>query len=95
MAFENANLEFKRVIRTLKDISAPKDEWIRNIADIGFHIYDTWRGKMIFKNFKKNQKVRCSTCGKPGHLIVDKVFLETVIPQSIIYRYIDDISLAD
>lgn len=57
MVFENANLECKMVIRTLKKIPAPKDEWIRNAADIGFHVYDTWIGKTIFKNFKKNLNV--------------------------------------
>ena len=35
LAFENANSECKRVIRPLKARSAPIDEWIRNIADIG------------------------------------------------------------
>lgn len=34
LAFENANSEFKGVIRTLKARSAPIDEWIKNTADI-------------------------------------------------------------
>lgn len=59
----------KRAIRPLKVGSAPKDEWIRNMADTGSHGYDaTPIGELISKSFKKNHNVRCFNCDKPGHL---------------------------
>ena len=40
LAFENSNLECKRVIRALKTRSAPIEEWIKDTADLGSHVYD-------------------------------------------------------
>lgn len=40
LAFENANSEWKGVIRPLKARSAPIDEWIKNTADIESYVYD-------------------------------------------------------
>jgi hypothetical protein len=41
LAFENANSESKRATRRLEARSAPTEEWIRNMADIGPHIYNS------------------------------------------------------
>lgn len=69
MAFENSNLECKRVITTLKVRSTPIDRWIRNMADTHSHIYEnTLMGEGIYKSFKKNQNSRWFNCGKQGHL---------------------------
>ena len=69
MAFENANSEYKSMIRPLKTRSEPIDEWIRNMADIDSHsYYATLIGEVISKRFKKKQNVRCFHCGKQGHL---------------------------
>ena len=40
LAFEKANSECRKVIRPLKARSAPRDEWIRNMIEIGSHSYD-------------------------------------------------------
>ena len=56
LAFENANSKCKRVIRSLKARSAPKDQEIRNLADSGAHIYDgTLVRKVISRSLKKNK----------------------------------------
>lgn len=56
LAFKNANLECKWVIRSLKARSAPKDQEIRNLADSGAHIYDgTLVRKVISRSLKKNK----------------------------------------
>lgn len=48
------------VIKTLKARTVSVDGLIRNMADIGSHVYDaTLIGKVISKIFKKSQNVRC------------------------------------
>ena len=64
---KNANPGCKLAIRHLK-ARVPVDEWIRYTVYIGSHVYDTWIGEVISKNFKKNQKVRYFNYGKPCHL---------------------------
>ena len=51
LAFENANLECKRVIRTLKAKLSPIDKWIRNTADTGSHVNDAALIERIFYKF--------------------------------------------
>ena len=53
LAFENDNSEYKRVIRSLKERSAPIDEWIRDTADIGSHIFERDHKTSILTNFYK------------------------------------------
>jgi hypothetical protein len=65
LAFETANSECKRVIRSLKMRLTPIDKWIGNTAGIGSYVYDA---TLIGESFKKNQNIRCFTCGKQGHL---------------------------
>lgn len=56
LAFKKANLECKWAIRPLKARSALKDQEIRNLADIGSHIYDaTLIGKVFPISLKKNK----------------------------------------
>jgi len=79
LAFKNTNPECKGVIRPLKARSAPIDEWIRNTADIGSHVYDaTLIGEEISKTIKKIPNDRCFNCGKPQFWegTVGKAFLE-------------------
>lgn len=60
LAFENDNLEWKRVISRLKARSAPMDEWIRNAVDIGSHTYNVpLTREVIYKKIKRNQNVTC------------------------------------
>ena len=54
LAFETANSECKRVIRSLKMRLTPIDKWIGNAADIGSYIYDgTLIGEVISERFLK------------------------------------------
>lgn len=48
----------KRVIRHLKARSAPIDEYIRDTADIGSHLYSDNMIEVISKGIKKNQNGR-------------------------------------
>jgi len=72
LAFENANLEWKGVIRPLKARTEPMEQRIRDTADIGSHFYDAnLRGEIISKTLKKIQNDRCFNCDKQGYLKTD------------------------
>lgn len=66
LAFENANSEYKSMIRPLKTRSEPIDEWIRNMADIDSHsYYATLIGEVISERSKKKIKMLgVLNCGK-------------------------------
>lgn len=67
LAFENAKSGWTRVIRTLKERSAPIEEWIGNITHIRSRVHDaTKRGERVSQSFKKNQNAK-------GLTVVDKV----------------------
>lgn len=69
LAFKNPNSECKRVIRPFKARSARIDEWIKDPASVGSHVYSAnLTGEVISKNLKKNQNGRCSNYGKQDHL---------------------------
>jgi hypothetical protein len=58
LAFEDANTECKRAIRSLKTCGATVDEWIRETTDIGSHEYDAnIIGQIIARNIR-NQNAR-------------------------------------
>ena len=58
LAFETVNLECKRVIRALKTRSAPIEEWIKDTADLGSHVYDAnIIGEVISKSHLRSIKM--------------------------------------
>ena len=70
LAFENANIEFKKIIGTLRSRSAPIDKWIQNTMNVETFGYndDSWVGELISKAMRRPQTSRCFNCGKLGHL---------------------------
>ena len=55
LAFENANSQWKRIIRPLKARSSPLDEWISGTINTESHDHDdAWIGEVISKGLKKN-----------------------------------------
>ena len=56
LAFENATLEWKKILGLLKDRSAPMDEWILHTMSIQKFNYNTesWVGEAIFKGMKRH-----------------------------------------
>ena len=69
MAFENANLECKKLFGSLKVRSAPMDEWILHTDNVESFDYNSEAlvGEAISKGMKRHQKTKCFNCGKIGH----------------------------
>ena len=70
LAFENANSECQRLIRPLKARSPPTAAWIRDIVDIGSHVYGANLIEVISKGII-NKNGRHFNCGKQSHLKMD------------------------
>lgn len=70
LAFENANIECKKIIGPLKSRSAPMDEWIQHTMNVEAFSYndEPWVGEAISTAMRRRQTARCFNCGKLGHL---------------------------
>ena len=70
MAFENTNLECKKILGPLKVRSAPIDEWILHIRKVETFNYSTeaWVGEVISSGMRKNQNAKCFNCVRIRHL---------------------------
>ena len=57
LAFENANLECKKILGPLKIRLAPMEEWILHTMNIETFDYNTesWLGEAISKGMKRHQ----------------------------------------
>ena len=70
LAFENANLEYKKILGPLKIRSVPMDEWILHTMDIEIFDYNTesWVVEAISRGMRRRQNAKCFNCGGIGHL---------------------------
>ena len=70
LAFENANLEYKKILGPLKVRSAPMDEWILHTMNIETFDYNTesWVGEAIFKGIRRHPIAYYFNCGRLGYL---------------------------
>jgi hypothetical protein len=67
LAFENANTESQRAVRSLKARGALIDEWIGAATGIGSQEYDVnIIGQLVARSLR-NQNSRCFNCGELGH----------------------------
>ena len=70
LTFENANLECKKILGTLKVRPEPIDEWILLTVNIEAFNYNTEAcvEEAISKGMKRHQNAKCFNCGRIGHL---------------------------
>ena len=73
MDFENVNLEYKKIMETLKVISAPIDEWNLHAMNVEMFDYSTeaWVGEVISNGMRRYQNAKCFHCGRTGYLRSD------------------------
>ena len=57
LTFENANLECKNLIRSVKERSVPIEGWIRDTSHVSSHVYGANWKEILSKCIKKNQDV--------------------------------------
>ena len=70
LAYENANVECKRILGPLKLRSAPLDEWVLHTMNVDTFDYgnETWVQEAISKGKRRHQITKCFHCGKMGHM---------------------------
>ena len=70
LAFANANLECKKILRPLEVRSAPIHEWILHTMKVETFEYSTeaWVGEAIYNDMRRHQNDKCFNCGRIGHL---------------------------
>ena len=70
LAFDNANLECKRMLLPLRIRSAPIEEWIQYaISAESLHCHEeNWVGQAIANVTVRNQGITCFNCGQTGHI---------------------------
>ena len=70
LAFENANLECKKILGPLKVRSAPIDKWILHIKNVETLDCSTeaWIGERISIGVRRHQNAKCFNCGRIGLL---------------------------
>ena len=71
LTFENANLKYKKILGSLKFISAPVDEWILHTMNVETFDYSTeaWVGEVISNGMmRRHQNAKCFNCGRIGHV---------------------------
>lgn len=70
MAFENANLECKKIIGPLRSRLVPMHEWIQHTMNFQTFNYDdeSWVGEAISKAMREHQTAKCFNCGKLENL---------------------------
>ena len=70
MAFDNANLEYKKILGPLKVRLAPIDKWNLHTVNVESFDYNTesWVGEVISKGVKRHQNTKCFDCGRRGQL---------------------------
>lgn len=66
LAYENANIEWKRILGPLKIRSAPMDEWVLHTMNVETFDYGTeaWVGEAISNGKKRHQNTKCFNCGR-------------------------------
>ena len=70
LAYENANVECKRILGPLKIRSVPLDEWVLHTMNVDTFDYgnETWVQEAISKGKRRHQITKCFHCGKMGHM---------------------------
>ena len=66
LAFENANLEFKKILGPLKVRSVPMNEWILPTMNIETFDSNTesWVREVISKEMRRHQNAKYFNCGR-------------------------------
>ena len=88
LAFDNANLECKRMLLPLKIRSAPIEEWIQYaISAESLHCHEeNWEGQTIANVRMRNQGITCFNCGNQTVYegILHKALLEILLTLGLI-----------
>ncbi|XP_049981722.1 uncharacterized protein [Alexandromys fortis] len=70
LAYENANVECKKILGPLRFRSAPLEEWVLHTLDVDTFDYGTeaWVEEAISNGKRRHQNTKCFNCGKMGHM---------------------------
>ncbi len=70
LAYENANVQCKRIVAPLKRRSASLEEWVLHTLDVDTFDYGTeaWVEEAISNGKRRYQNTKCFNCGKMGHM---------------------------
>ena len=73
MAYENVDIECKRILGPLKIRPTSMDEWVLHTMNVNTVDYGTesWVGEAISNGERRHQNTKCFDCGRVGYLRKD------------------------